>query len=225
MLVTCSTTASVKRHAEVGGTNVVSRLLLSDKSLHKYLDSVIDINILLNNSPCRECQLHLLKKIIAVKENLSNIQFRLILYFTNLYCGKGARIDEALDRLSRWIMKLVNESFVVIICPIIVSTMVPKPKRLPNKLGTGIEKYDKSCIRDFRKLLKKIELINSTLKVFTSNRLFRKQIPIKMSLFTWRKPQFISFYPDDKENLSYFVLKTATPIVRKKPRKRLTLNS
>ena len=107
------------------------------------------------------------------------------------------------------VLVVVDNQCVVIICPIVVFKMLPEFNYW-FELLIKVVKSDKRIIEIFRGLLRKLKLEkqeNNFFSVFLSHDYFNRLCSVRLSLFTWENPQYISIVPRDKENLKKLFLK------------------
>ena len=187
------------KHAEVVAlehivTDLESKEIIQDDSV------VLDVIIRINNSPCFDCQKILFDFLMEIMENAPNSHFRLIIFFSNLY----DKTNEGVEEFTEWILELVEEDVIVILCPLFVCRMVPIPKNISKIAKSDRPIRDQKCIESFRDLLSEIERKKKKKKdpgsssIEISHELFKKSYQVFQSLFSWKKPRFISIFPRNK---------------------------
>ena len=185
--------------------------------------TIFDLVVRLNNSPCHDknCQNYIFEWVQDIQKLIPKANFRFILYFSHFYLEyqSSCSIGIVLEYQTQWIIDLVEQGVVVIFCPIVVSEMVPRPiKRTPNVVR--MKEYDEMCLRNFEKLLKKLEARREEFKIFKSYNFSCNFKILKLDRFV-RKPQYISIFPTKLEQFSKLPLKYCIPIVSKKHAKRV----
>ena len=178
-------------HAEVTALNYIVDKLGSKPIIIGDGPSVLEVIIRLNNSPCFECQDVLLDHLLVIKGMAPRIHFRLVLLFSNLY----HKSDKGIEKFSQWVLDLVDKGVIVILCPLVVYKMVPKPDEISGSDVHEIVKLGRDCIENFRELLSEIESYKGLFSVWTSHEFFRKDNQPCMRLFGWESPQFFSIFP------------------------------
>ena len=164
---------------------------LKSKGLMIEDDSVVlDVIIRLHNNPCVECQKTLFDFLMEIKENAPNSHFRLIIFFSNF----NDETKEGIGELHEWILRLIGEDVVVILCPLFVCTMVAMARKISKIAKFDRAERDQTCIQSFRELLSKIEGPES-ISVQISHDLFRESHSVFKSFFSWKYPHFISISP------------------------------
>ena len=185
---------------------------------------VFDFSVRLNRSPCSRCQMCILNKILEIQELIAPVNIRFILFFSFLNCSPSCTEEDTLQELNQWILTFIKNGISVIIGPIIVNRVVPRPK------GVCIRKSQKresiNFILQFRKLLYCIQhsiqdQINCDF-VILIGRIFSYEDCIEEELknYTHNNPKFISIFPKDKRFLSELVPKilgidSTTPLKHK----------
>ena len=184
------------KHAEIVALEYIVNDLESQKLKIKD-DSVIDVIIRINNSPCPDCQEILFDLLVEIKKMATNSHFRLIIFFSNLYL-------DGVEELAEWILELIEEDVVVILCPLFVCKMVRMPKNISKIAKSDRPIRDQKCIKSFRDLLSEIEKKKKKKKdpgsssIEMSHELFKKRYQVYKSLFSWEHPHFISISPRNK---------------------------
>ena len=199
--------ATEEKHAEINAYNSIKEELFACLSQQNHLQ-VLDFIIALNNSPCTDCRRKILSWIREIQQLIPNTAIRLILFFSHLYSNKEPATS-VVEPFAEWILDVVDNQCVVIICPIVVFKMLPEFNYCFEVLITVI-KSDKRIIEIFRDLLRKLKLEkqeNNFFSVFPSHDYFNRLCSVHLSLFTWENPQYISIVPRDKENLKKLFLK------------------
>ena len=137
------------KHAEVAALEYIVNDLESKGPMIED-DSVLDVIIRINNSPCPDCQKILFSLLMEIKKMAPNSHFRLIIFFSNLYL-------DGVEELAEWILELVGKDVIVILCPLFVCKMVPMPKNISKIDKSARPIRDQKCIESFRDLLSEIE--------------------------------------------------------------------
>ena len=166
--------------------------------------SVLDFIIALNNSSCPDCRKEIVKWTRDIQQVIPNTSIRLILFFSHLY-SKKKPVASVIGPFSDWILEIVGNEIVVIICPIVVFKMLPEFNYRFQELLKVIT-FDKEIIGIFRELLKKFKSRQSLQKnnffsVYPSHNFFNESYSVYLSFFTWENPQYISITPRVKEHL------------------------
>ena len=178
-------------HAEVTALNYIVDELGSKPLAIGDGPSVLEVIIRLNNSPCFKCQDILLDQLLEIKGMAPRVHFRLVLFFSNLY----QKTEKGIEKFSQWVLNLVKNGVIVILCPLVVYKMVPKPDGISDSDVHEMAELGRGCIEDFRGLLSEIESYKGLFAVRTSDEFFRKDHQPKMSLFGWENPHFFSISP------------------------------
>ena len=193
--------ATEENHAEINAYNSIKEELFTCLSQQNHLQ-VLDFIIALNNSPCTDCRRKILSWIREIQQLIPNTAIRLILFFSHLYSNKE-HVSSVVEPFAEWIREVVDNQCVVIICPIVVFKMLPEFNYWFEVLIKVI-KSDKRIIERFRDLLRQLKLEkheNNFFSLFPSHDFFNRLCSVRLSLFTWENPQYISIVPRDKENL------------------------
>ena len=178
-------------HAEVTALNYIVDELGSKPLAIGDGPSVLEVIIRLNNSPCFKCQDILLDQLLEIKGMAPRVHFRLVLFFSNLY----HKTDKGIEKFSQWVLNLVENGIIVILCPLVVYKMVPKPDEISDSDVHEMVELGRGCIEDFRELLSEIESYKGLFSVLTSHEFFRKDYQPYMRLFGWENPHFFSIKP------------------------------
>ena len=178
-------------HAEVTALNYITGELGSKPLVVGDDSSVLEVIIRLNNSPCFKCQGILFDRLLEIKGMAPKVHFRLILFFSNLY----HKTDKGIAIFSQWVLSLVEKNVIVILCPLVVYKMVPKPDEISSSEVHEIVELGRDCINNFRELLSEIESYKGLFSVWTSHEFFRKDNQPCMRLFGWENPHFFSVFP------------------------------
>ena len=187
-------------HAELTALKFVTNDLKHELPTHydpKDQSVIFDLNMRINNSPCSKCQGPITQHLLKIKSLIPNIPFRFILFFSNLYCG-ALEIDETMEVFSKWVIELIQYGIVVIMCPLIVYKMVPKPEEILADDVDEMIQLDRRCIDNFRGLLEEFDYQNnskSRFDVLISHQFFRADYDVYMRLFSWEKLHYISIFP------------------------------
>ena len=140
--------------------------------------------------------------------------FRFILYFSNFYLEKGSTcpIDKVIRRQTRWVCKLVKLGLVVILCPIIVYKMVPRPYRTDVHKSRYFKKSGEILIEHFKTLLKGIcrkrRKNGNKFGIFKSPGFKSNYVLKSLNSFT-SKPQYFSLYPHGQKDVCMLPTKYA----------------
>ena len=121
--------------------------------------SILDLAIWITNSPCIDCRDIITAKLKYLQQELNPMNLRLILFFSNLFCDRKGKPEETLDSLKDWLLSLIEMKVSVILGPIIVSGIVPKPKEIPLVKTYKIQirkKKDIHSLTYMRKIKRKI---------------------------------------------------------------------
>ena len=139
-------------HAELTALEFVAKELSYQLPVHydpRDQSTILDLNMRINNSPCSECQPRIANIILGIKGLVPNVPFRFVMFFSNLYSGE-LEIEEAIQVFSKWVIELIECGIVVIICPLIVYKMVPKPERISRAAVNDMVQLDRRCIDNLR---------------------------------------------------------------------------
>ena len=194
-------------HAEVVALEHIVNDLKSQRLKIQDNSVVLDVIIRINNSPCPDCQEILFRLLMKIKEMASNSHFRLIIFFSNLY----GKTKEGVEEFTEWILKLVEEDVIVILCPLFVCKMVPIPKNISKIAKSDRPIRDQKCIESFRDVLSEIDEYIGSFSIEEdtgsssieedpvpfieiSHELFIKSSQVSKSLFSWKYPHFISIF-------------------------------
>ncbi|KAI6658995.1 hypothetical protein LOD99_14671 [Oopsacas minuta] len=181
-----------KEHAELTAlTYVVEELDTKLRFIPLDNSAVLDVIMRINNSPCARCQDPLIELLLEIKNMIPRVHFRLIMFFSNLY----NKSDKGIEQFCDWIMELVENKIVVIVCPLVVYKMVEKPEDFPKSQVHEMVEFGRDCIDNFRELLSDIEDREGSFHVSISHQFFRKDYQVYMRLFSWDDPHFFSIYP------------------------------
>ena len=187
-------------HAELTALKYVANELDCQLPLHynpKDTSTIFDLNMRINNSPCSKCHGTITEYLLRIKSLIPKVPFRFIMFFSNLYSGE-LTLDKTTELFSKWIIELVKYGIVVIICPIIVHKMVPKPKEISAEDVDEMVQLDRRCIDNFRGLLEEFDSLKNPRSHFNieiSHPFFRAEYEVYMRLFSWEKPHYISIFP------------------------------
>ena len=174
----------------------------------KTTEFVFDISVRLNRSPCTNCQKYILKKILEIQKLIPTVNIRFILFFSFLnYSTKSEELT--LQKLCQWILAFINRRISVIIGPIIVTKVVPKPRYIC--IRNSHIKENQNLILQFRKLVNLIQYSlqkqsNDNFTIIT-HRLFSNENCIKEELrnYSSNNPIYIPIFPKIKHFLSELV--------------------
>ena len=194
--------ATEENHAEINAYDSIKEELFACLSQQNHLQ-VLDFIIALNNSPCTDCRRKILSWIREIQQLIPNTAIRLILFFSHLNSNKE-HVSSVVEPFAEWIIDVVDNQCVVIICPIVVFKMLPEFNYWFEVL-IKVVKSNKRIIEIFRDLFKELNSqltpLNNTFSVFSSHDFFHRSCSVYLSLFTWENPQYISIVPSGKENL------------------------
>ena len=191
--ISCNSVVTNDVHAEIVAYDLIQEELAKLIQEHSSSSSLLDFIIASNNSPCCECRKLIMEWIISLQ---TTTPVRLILLFSHLYESEE-ETGNIIILFTKWILKLVENNTVVIICPIIVHRMVPEVNYDFNTLIKTIES-DYSCFEKILIILEELKA-NRTQEGFfdisQSYHLLKYGPSIPLRLFTWDNPQYISIYP------------------------------
>ena len=209
--ISCNSVTSKDHiHAEVIAYNSIKEELFTCLPKQNNLQ-LLDFIIALNNSPCSDCREKILNWINDIQRLMPNTSIRLILFFSSLYkYNRKKPVPTVLGPFIKWILDIVGNHFVVIICPIVVFKMLPDFDYRFEEL-LSVVKADKRIIEIFRKLLKELKSQlspqNNSFSVFPSHKFFNQDSSVHLRLFTWENPKYISIVPRNKDHLWKLFLK------------------
>ena len=203
--IDCSERMDADNHAEIRAYNSKKDELFN--RLRQFNDtsnlSVLDFIIALNNSSCTDCRKKIIEWTRDIQQLIPNTSIRLILFFSHLYSDKKP-VDSVIGPFSDWILEIVGNEIVVIICPIVVFKMLPEFNYRFQELLRVI-RSDENIIEIFRELLKELKSRqspqNNFFSVYPSDDFFDESDSVYLSFFTWEDPQYISITPRGKEHL------------------------
>ena len=142
-------------------------------------NSILDLAIWITNSPCIGCRDIIIMNLKYLQLIFSSVNLRLVLFFSSLYCDSKRKSEITLESLKDWVLKLVEMRISVILGPIIVSKIVPKPKKIPFPKRHKIQERKKRdvCSLTYMKKLKcKIQSTQTTTRfnIFSIPKTFSK---------------------------------------------------
>ena len=195
---------------------------------------VFDFSVRLNRSPCSSCQKCILNKILEIQQLVPAVNIRFVLFFSFLGYNATSTEEATLRELNQWILSFINNGISVIIGPIVVTRVVPKPMKICTRNSQVKENI--ILILQFRKLLNRIhyslqEQTNCNF-ITTIDRIFSNEdcIEEEFKNYCINNPKFIPIFPDTKHFLSELVpqivqIVITSPLKRKVIAKRQYTNS
>ena len=199
--------ATEENHAEIIAYDSIKKKLFACLSQQNHLQ-VLDFIIALNNSPCTDCRRKILSWIRKIQQLTPNTAIRLVLFFSHLYSNKEP-VSSVVGPFAKWIIDVVHNQCVVIICPIVVFKMLPEFNYRFKELFKVLTS-DEKIIEIFRDLFKELNSqltpLNNLFSVFPSHEFFNRDYSVYLSLFTWENPRYISIVPRDKDHISELFL-------------------
>ena len=151
---------------------------------------MLDFIIALNNSPCTDCRRKILSWIREIQQLIPNTAIRLILFFSHLY-SKKEPVSSVVGPFAKWILDVVHNQCVVIICPIVVFKMLPEFNYRFKELFKVLT-FDEKIIEIFRDLFKELNSqltpLNNLFSVFPSHEFFTQRLFCLLKLIYLGKP-------------------------------------
>ena len=171
-------------------------------------NSIFDLAFWITNSPCHKCKELIYEEMRKIHYLHPEMNLRVLLFFSSLYCNKLS-FETALDQLGEWIVDLIGVKISVIIGPIIVSNIVPKPQNVKESKGERIperRRRDLYSFELFQELKRIIQpFLNAKKYSLKSSQPLFDQNPIDEKILEEIPPNtlfYFSIFPTDNPRLS-----------------------